>query len=170
VAIVGVKIAKRILITGNAGSGKSTFGKKLAKELNLPLYGLDNIVWKKGWLKTPEDEKQRLIKGITDKECWIIEGVSKLVFEEADKVYFLDIPAYRCVINIVKRFLENGFGTREEMPDGCPEFIGVWKAIRIVFIYGKVTRPWLLRESTNSKVVRLTTLKEVDRLLGSDAR
>ncbi len=153
----------KVLIIGNAGSGKSTLGKKLSQKLNLPLYGLDKVVWKKNWVPAPKDERRRLIKDITDKERWLIEGVSKQVFEEADKVYFLDIPTHRCLINILKRFVKNGIGTRKELPESCPEYIGVFKAIRIVFIYNKLTRPWLMSEAKDNKVVHFRSYRELEK-------
>jgi adenylate kinase family enzyme len=146
----------KILVTGNAGSGKSTLGKKLSQKLDLPLYGLDRVVWKENWIPTPREERQRLIKEITDKESWLIEGVSKLALDEAEEIYFLDIPTYRCIFNIVKRFVKNGFGTRKELPKNCPEYLGVFKAIKMALIFKKVTRPWLLEEVTNGKVQRIT--------------
>ena len=45
---------KRILVTGNAGAGKTTFSKVLAKKTGLPLHCLDSIVWKAGWVKTAD--------------------------------------------------------------------------------------------------------------------
>lgn len=136
----------KILVIGNSGSGKSSLGKKLSNKHNLPLYGLDSIVWKENWTPTPKEERLRLIKEITDKDKWIIEGVSKNALKAADVVYFLNIPLYRCLINIISRFIKNGFQTREDLPSNCPEYIGVFKAIRIAFIYEKVTKPWVLKE------------------------
>ncbi|MFT7214503.1 MAG: adenylate kinase family enzyme, partial [Granulosicoccus sp.] len=43
----------RIHVTGDAGSGKTTLGKKIGAELNLPVFGLDQVVWQPGWTKTP---------------------------------------------------------------------------------------------------------------------
>jgi len=151
----------RILVTGNAGSGKTTLGKKLSDELNIPLYGLDKVVWKENWTPTPRDEVQKLIKEITDKEAWIIEGVSKLALNEADKVYFLDIPAYKCVINILIRFIKNGLGSRKELPDNCPEYIGFLKAIKIALIFDRVTKPWLIQRSANVDFVQIKSYKEL---------
>ncbi len=34
----------KILVSGNAGAGKSSLGKVLAKKYQLPLYGLEKIV------------------------------------------------------------------------------------------------------------------------------
>ena len=145
----------KILVTGNAGSGKSTLGKELSQRFDIPYYGLDNIVWKENWTPTPRDERQKLIKQITDQDTWLIEGVSRLALEEADKVFFLDMPLHRCLLNIVKRFLKNGLGTREGLPSNCPEFIGVFKAIKIVFVFRKATRPWLLKEVSKGKLTRI---------------
>ena len=55
----------KILVTGNAGSGKSSFSKRISADLSIPLYGLDDIVWK---------------------ENWAIEGIYKQALEKAIKI------------------------------------------------------------------------------------
>ena len=135
----------RILITGNAGSGKTTFSKALAKQFELPRHGLDSIVWKTGWKKTPDEEKREKIKALIANPSWVIDGVSGQVFREASTVYFLDVPLPRCLLNIVKRFLLNGLKTREDLPPGCPEYVGVLKAIRVAFLYHRQTRPFIFK-------------------------
>ena len=40
---------QRILIIGNAGSGKTTFAKKLAGKTDLPLVHLDSLYWTGNW-------------------------------------------------------------------------------------------------------------------------
>ena len=52
----------RVHITGNAGSGKSTFARSIGKTLGIDIYGLDKIVWSDGWRKTPLNERKRLEK------------------------------------------------------------------------------------------------------------
>ena len=54
----------RIHITGNAGSGKSTFAKSIGDILGVHVYGLDKIVWKEGWKKTPLHERKSLVLGL----------------------------------------------------------------------------------------------------------
>lgn len=146
---------KRVLITGNAGSGKTTFAKFIKNEFSLPSYGLDSIVWKSGWIKTPTEEKREKIQKLVDHEKWVIDGVSGQAFHAADTVFFLDISLYRCLFNILKRFLSNGFKTRESLPENCPEYIGVFKAIRVAFLYQKKTRPLILNliEATPDKKI-----------------
>jgi|SRR3989344_4310505 len=135
---------QRIHITGNAGSGKTTFGKALSKKLIIDLHGLDQIVWKSGWVKTPLEERKEKIRNLIDNKKWIIEGVSGQVFKSAELIIFLDIPLWECILGILKRFAQNGLKTRNDLPKNCPEYIGVFKAIKVAFIYQKVTRPLLL--------------------------
>ncbi|NCN40940.1 hypothetical protein GW916_06785 [bacterium] len=134
----------KILITGNAGSGKSTLASKLADQHQLPAFGLDSIVWQPNWKKTPEEEKRARIEELVKQQKWVIEGVSKQAFLAADTIYFLDIPLSRCLLNILKRFISNGFKTRIGLPPNCPEYIGVFKAIRVAFLYQRKTRPMLM--------------------------
>ena len=47
---------KKIAIIESGGSGKSTFSVLLGKELNLPVYHLDKLYGKPGWIKTPKDD------------------------------------------------------------------------------------------------------------------
>lgn len=127
----------KILITGNAGSGKSTLSKLIESKRQIPRYSLDSIVWQSGWRKTPDQEKNEKINIILNSNSWVIDGISKQVFLAAERVYFLDIPPWRCLINIIRRFAFNGIATREDLPKNCPEYVGVFKAIRIVFLYQK---------------------------------
>ena len=155
---------KKILVTGNAGSGKTAFSSDLARALQIRLWRLDSIVWKPGWQETSIEERREKIQVLVDGDSWVIDGVSSQVFLAADTVFFLDIPLYRCVFNIVKRFFYNGFKTRESLPANCPEIFGVFKAIKIAFIYQKVTRPIILNviaENRQKKIVWIRTYGEL---------
>ena len=47
---------QRILIIGNAGAGKSTFARLLAKKLQLPLVHLDKLYWQGTWEHLSREE------------------------------------------------------------------------------------------------------------------
>ena len=134
----------KILVSGNAGAGKSSLGKKLAEKYDLPLYGLDKIVWKPGWVKVPKKERDEVIDKILAKDSWVLEGITRNGLFEADIIYFLDIHPLRCAFNVIRRFLKNGLGPRPELPKDCPEYIGFLIALKTNFIFHKVTKPWLL--------------------------
>src|SRR5690348_17332073 len=44
-------VGRRVLVTGMAGSGKSTFSRALSAKTGLPLIYLDLHYWKPGWVK-----------------------------------------------------------------------------------------------------------------------
>ena len=56
-------LGRRIIVTGLAGSGKSTFSLALAAKTDLPVVHLDLHFWKPGWVAPSETEwreKQRV--------------------------------------------------------------------------------------------------------------
>jgi adenylate kinase family enzyme len=159
---------RRILVTGNAGSGKTTLSRRLAATFKLELHGLDSIVWKPGWKKTPAQEKQQKINALVSADSWIIDGVSQYAFLAADTIFFLDIPLHRCISNILIRFLRNGPKTRETLPPNCPEYLGVFKAIQVAFAYQRSTRPFiveLIENHREKKVVWIRSYSELEQLL-----
>ena len=49
--------AKRILILGCGGAGKSTLARRLGAATGLPVVHLDGLYWQPGWLKTELPDK-----------------------------------------------------------------------------------------------------------------
>ena len=95
----------RIHVTGNAGAGKTTPAKRIGNDLNLPIYGLDQVVWQPGWKKTDPILRDQLEQELIEKPDWVIEGVSHLVRRSADVTIFLDVPRHRCMTRIIRRSL-----------------------------------------------------------------
>lgn len=154
----------KILVTGNAGSGKSTLSKKLGIILNMPVYSLDSIVWQKGWKKTPDKEKALRIKELISKDNWIIDGVSMDVFSAADTVIFLDVPRRVSYWRVLKRNWKYLFKSRPELPPDCPEILIIKKLITIIWNFYKNYRPRILKameESKNKKIVHIRNNTEM---------
>ncbi len=154
---------RRFFITGNAGSGKTTLAKRMSKELNIPYYSLDSIVWQSGWKTTPLIKKQELISNLLKHNEWIIEGVSKDVLVVADVVIFLDLSRFTCFKRLVKRNIKYLFKTRPELPANCPEIKVVFKLIKIVWNFKKVVRPTIIKYISmvkNSKKVIIYHLSQ----------
>ena len=85
----------KIYVVGAVGSGKTTFAKKLSKELDIPYFELDNICWNPdGTGKRSVNEIEKLFKEVLNNKNWIIENVGsdfEQGFEEADTIIYLDI-------------------------------------------------------------------------------
>ena len=116
---------QRILIIGNAGSGKTTFAKKLAERTGLPLVHLDKLYWTGNWEHVDRDTFDQLLQQQLDKPSWIIDGNFNRTLphrlEHCDTVFYFDLPTLTCLWGITKRVFSNYGRTRPDMGGNCPE-------------------------------------------------
>jgi adenylate kinase family enzyme len=135
---------KRILVTGNAGSGKSTLAGRIGSLLGIPCHSLDRVVWQRGWTKTPVEEKAQKIQELTQKESWVIDGVSAAVEAKADTIVFLDVPRRVSYWRVAKRNWRYLFRSRPGLPPGCPEVLIIPTLCRIIWNFPLKVRPDIL--------------------------
>lgn len=116
---------RRVLIIGNAGSGKSTFARKLAEKTDLPLVHLDKLYWHGNWEHLSREEFDAVLQPELEKEAWIIDGNFNRTIPHrlkyCDTVFFFDLPTVTCLWGITKRVLQSYGRTRSDMGGSCPE-------------------------------------------------
>ena len=107
----------KIHIVGGPGSGKSFLAKKLSRELGIPHYDLDDIQWanESGYGKKRDPaERDALLDELLQRDDWIMEGVYYAwcgrCFEDADRIYLLEIPRRLYRYRIIRRFLRRKLG------------------------------------------------------------
>jgi adenylate kinase family enzyme len=105
------KYMKKILIIGNCGVGKTTFSRKLAKKISLPLIHLDQHYWKPSWEKPTTVEWRTTVSNLIQGNEWIMEGNYKSSFDiripAADTIIFLDYPRTLALWRALKRFVQS---------------------------------------------------------------
>jgi adenylate kinase family enzyme len=116
---------QRVLIIGPCGAGKSTLASELGAKLNLPVFHMDQLNWKPGWVEGGKDEIRRQLESIVAKDRWLIDGnyggtLSERL-ERADTVVYLDFPISLCVTRVLRRIWAYRGRTRPDMTEGCPE-------------------------------------------------
>jgi adenylate kinase family enzyme len=126
-----ISVGRRVVVTGMAGAGKSTFSRALSAKTGLPVIHLDLHFWKPGWVATPDVEWREKQRGLFAGGEWIIDGnyhaTLDLRLERADTVVFLDTPWWICA----QRALARGIRKRPagfELPVGCDE--SAWRRLR----------------------------------------
>lgn len=121
-------LGRRVVVTGLAGSGKSTFAVALAARTGLPVIHLDLSFWKPGWLAPSEIEWRETQRGVLAGAAWIADGnyheTLDLRLERADTVVVLDMPWWLCS----GRALLRGFRMPDELPEGCE--YSAWMRLR----------------------------------------
>ena len=122
-------IGRRVVVTGLAGSGKSTFSRSLAAKTGLPVIHLDVHFWKPGWIAPSEGEWREKQRALLAGEAWIADGnyheTLDLRLERADTIVCLDTAWSVCAGRAFRRGLWKPMG---EMPEGCDD--SAWRRLR----------------------------------------
>jgi len=122
-------IGQRVVVTGLAGSGKSTFSRALATKTGLPIIYLDLLFWKPGWVAPTDAEWGEKQRQALAGESWIADGnyheTLDLRLERADTIVVLDMPWPLCAVRALGRGLRDSGG---EMPQGCED--SAWRRLR----------------------------------------
>jgi adenylate kinase family enzyme len=124
-----VAMGRRVLVTGLAGSGKSTFSRSLAARTGLPVIHLDLHFWKPGWVAPSDDEWREKQRRVLAGDAWIADGnyheTLDLRLERADTIVVLDTPWPLCAGRALLRGVGRSAG---EMPEGCDD--SAWRRLR----------------------------------------
>lgn len=152
---------KKVLVTGNAGSGKSTVAKRIANRLDISCHGLDRIVWKEGWQKTPTFERSKEIRNLTQQKTWVIDGVDDEVMKAADTIIFLDIPRRVCFKRVPVRNWKYLFKSRPGLPENCPEILIIPRLLKIIWRFPVHVRPKILEEKAKRKPSRFIHIQNM---------
>ncbi|GLY67438.1 DNA topology modulation protein FlaR [Amycolatopsis taiwanensis] len=163
---------RRVLVIGCSGSGKSTFARRLAALLDLPVTHLDRHYWRPGWVEAPDDEFRAAQQAVVVGERWVIDGnysgSMDIRLPRADTIVFLDLPRWRCLLRIARRTLR-GWG-RDGQAAGCPEHLdpAFW---RWVWRWHRGSRPHLLarlaEQGSHTRQVVLSSPREVTGFLNA---
>lgn len=99
--------ARRILIYGVTGSGKTALAKRLGEAAGLPWHEADQLTWEPGWKPVPEAEQRRRIAAICDRPEWILDTAYSswldVPIERADLIVALDLPRWLSFGRLLRR-------------------------------------------------------------------
>ncbi|MEE9414874.1 MAG: hypothetical protein V3V01_06295 [Acidimicrobiales bacterium] len=137
-------LGRRIVVTGLAGSGKSTFSRALAARTGLPVIHLDLHFWKPGWVAPTDAEWRNKQRQVLAGDAWIADGnyheTLDLRLERADTIVVLNTPWPICVGRALLRGVRR---SGSEMPEGCDD--SAWRRLRDE--WGVAVRIWRKRRS-----------------------
>ncbi|HVA69965.1 MAG TPA: hypothetical protein VNF08_01405 [Acidimicrobiales bacterium] len=157
---------KRVAVVGCGGAGKSTFARHLRDVTGLPLYHLDQLHWRPGWVAPPEDEWRRVQQELAAQEEWIIDGnygkEFEIRFARADTVIILAPLRRVCIRRVLWRMARNWH--RDVQAKGCREHLDL-EFLRWIWRFPYDARPRLdealARNKGDFELVELKTVREV---------
>jgi adenylate kinase family enzyme len=105
---------RRVVIVGNAGSGKSWLAEWLARVLSVPAIDLDLIHWLPDGYSAARDQDTAIamVQDAARADGWVIEGVygwlAREALPRATALIWLDIDVAECVANLKQRGQRRG--------------------------------------------------------------
>jgi len=166
---------KRVLVIGSPGAGKTTFSKRLAKQLGLPLHHLDYYYHDDTFsYQTDKAAWRRKVTELAEKPQWIIDGNYKSSFDirfpRADTIIFLDYPRSTTLRRAVGRRIKLHGKVRDDMPSNWKEKFSLG-LLKFIWSYNAVERPKLYdlleHARPNKRVVILSSSRQADAFLAN---
>jgi adenylate kinase family enzyme len=136
----------KIAVFGNAGGGKSTLSKHLAKMTGLPMVALDLVRYKSGGGEVPYEEYKAAHDQLLQQDQWIMDGYGSLDtvwerMEVADTLVYVDMPVLQHYWWVTKRFLKGFLVPPENWPENSPLLKGTLNSYYTVWLCNKKLTP-----------------------------
>jgi adenylate kinase family enzyme len=111
---------RRINVIGTSGSGKSTFARRLADQLNLPYVEMDRLFWGANWIKSDDQEFLARVQAAVDEPTWVLDGnytrTIPVKWAQVDLVIWLDYPFHTTMWQAIKRAVTRVWSKEELWP------------------------------------------------------
>lgn len=112
----------KVNVVGTSGSGKSTFARRLAQQLNLPYIQLDALYWRANWQGTPDEVFMEKIRQqlAAHPKGWVLDGnynrTRPVKWREVECVVWLDYGFTRTFWQAVRRAATRAWRKTELWP------------------------------------------------------
>jgi hypothetical protein len=110
----------RINVIGTSGSGKTTFGRKLAEVLKIPFIEMDALFWGPNWSSPEDDQFFQALENELANESWVLDGnytrTLDIKMERVQAVVWLNYRFPRTIYQAVTRALSRLFSQEELWP------------------------------------------------------
>lgn len=108
---------RRINIVGTTGSGKSTFGKRLAEIIQAPYLEIDKMFWGPDWTSVNDDVLFKRIETNLQAEKWVLDGnynrTTPIKWKQVQLVIWLDYPFWKVMTQLTKRAITRALSGAE---------------------------------------------------------
>lgn len=162
----------KIHIIGCSGSGKTYLAKQLSEKFDIPRFDLDDIQWDNHdgnyGVKILPEKRDELLCDILQNNSWIIEGVYYSwvgkAFEDADKIYVLDMPKHLYKFRIINRSIRRKLGFEKGKKETLKSVIDL---LKWTDTFQNKNMPEIRRmlEKYSDKVVWLKSKREISSIM-----
>jgi adenylate kinase family enzyme len=135
---------RRVLVVGCGGAGKTTFARRLAEKLALPVVHLDSHFWRPRWQAPDRETWREQVVALAARPEWVMDGNYSNTYDirmpRADYLVWLDYPRRICMRRVITRMVRGYGRTRIDMAENCPEHFDL-AFLRYVWNFPHAHRP-----------------------------
>lgn len=99
--------ARRILVYGVTGSGKTTLASEISRSTEIPWYSVDDLTYMPGWVAVTLEDQRTAIGEICSKDDWILDTAYAMWLDiplsRAELIVGLDYPRWVSLWRLLKR-------------------------------------------------------------------
>jgi len=114
--------ARRILVLGSPGSGKTHVTLGLSRALGIAAVHLDAHFWRPGWVSTPEPEWTARVSALAAEPAWVMDGTYErslaLRLPRAEAIVLINENRLACLWRVFTRRFFTDQATRPDAPPG----------------------------------------------------
>jgi adenylate kinase family enzyme len=155
------ELARRIVIVGPPGSGKTALAQQLAQQLGWPHVELDALYWSSGWKPVPTEAFREHILQALRGETWIVDGnhweVRDIVWGRADLLVWLNYSPWQAVGQQIKQVRQE-IDHQDEPEDQQP---GTLMIVSRDFIFLRLVRTFLRRQNEYPMALSLRGMEQL---------
>ena len=144
--LAALRSARRILVLGSPGSGKTFLSRFLGHCLGLEVIRLDDHFWKPGPVRLPTDEWRTRVVGLVARPSWVMDGTYEasldLRIPAADAFVYIRRNRWICLWRVISRRWRHRWRPQAESSPGhaLTSFF-----LRYVLRFPTATEPEVLR-------------------------
>ena len=173
--------ARRILVYGVTGSGKSAAAARISAVSGIAWTSVDDLTWEPGWVLVPEEEQRRRIERICAGEAWLLDTAYGAWLDvplgRVELIIALDYPRWFSLQRLARRTLARILDKRPV----CNQNTETWRSAlsrdSIIAWHFRSFRSkrsrieqWALRSAEGEpgpRVLRFTRSRDLEAYIGS---
>jgi adenylate kinase family enzyme len=101
--------ARRVVVRGSSGSGKTTMARRISTALDVPHVELDGVFHQPEWTPLSDEAFVASVAAVAAEDAWVVCGnyrrVADLLVDRADTAVLFDLPRWIVMSRIVRRTL-----------------------------------------------------------------